>query len=109
MRSLVYGAPGASDVQEVARPRARAGEVVVDVTLAGVCGTDLHLHAGGFFAQFPHVPGHESVGAVREVGAGVPHLEPGQRVAVDNASACGRCPECSRTSTCSARTSSPWA
>jgi D-arabinitol dehydrogenase (NADP+) len=96
MRALVYRAPREFDVREVPRPRAHAGEVVVDVSLAGVCGTDLHLHAGGFFAQFPLTPGHESVGVVREVGAGVHHVEPGQRVAVDNASACGRCVECSR-------------
>lgn len=96
MRALVYRAPRDFDVQEVSNPRAGAGEVVVDVTLAGLCGTDLHLHAGGFFAEFPLTPGHESVGVVREVGAGVHHLEPGQRVAVDNASACGHCPECSR-------------
>jgi D-arabinitol dehydrogenase (NADP+) len=96
MRALVYAAPRDFGVREVPSPTAGAGEVVVDVTLAGLCGTDLHLHAGGFFAKFPLTPGHESVGVVREVGAGVRHLEPGQRVAVDNASACGHCPECSR-------------
>lgn len=96
MRALVYREPRDFDLREVPRPTAGAGEVVVDVTLAGLCGTDLHLHAGGFFAEFPLTPGHESVGVVREVGAGVRHLEPGQRVAVDNASACGHCPACSR-------------
>lgn len=96
MRALVYRAPRDFDVREVPSPVAGAGEVVVNVTLAGLCGTDLHLHAGGFFAEFPLTPGHESVGVVREVGAGVHHLAPGQRVAVDNASACGHCPECSR-------------
>lgn len=96
MRALVYRAPRDFDVREVPSPAAGAGEVVVDVRLAGLCGTDLHLHAGGFFAEFPLTPGHESVGVVREVGAGVHHLAPGQRVAVDNASACGHCPECSR-------------
>jgi D-arabinitol dehydrogenase (NADP+) len=96
MRALVYEAPREFAVREMPRPRAGAGEVVVDVTLAGLCGTDLHLHAGGFFAEFPLTPGHESVGVVREVGAGVNHLEPGQRVAVDNASACGHCAQCSR-------------
>jgi D-arabinitol dehydrogenase (NADP+) len=96
MRALVYEAPRMFEIQERPRPTAAAGEVVVDVRLAGVCGTDVHLHAGGFFAEFPLTPGHESVGVVREVGAGVHHLEPGQRVAVDNASACGRCVECSK-------------
>jgi D-arabinitol dehydrogenase (NADP+) len=96
MRALVYEAPREFGVREVPRPRAGTGEVVVDVRLAGVCGTDLHLHAGGFFAEFPLTPGHESVGVVREVGAGVQRLEPGQRVAVDNASACGHCSQCSK-------------
>jgi len=96
MRALVYAGPREFAVQEVPRPRAGTGEVVVDVQLAGVCGTDLHLHAGGFFAEFPLTPGHESVGVVREVGAHVHHLEPGQRVAVDNASACGHCQHCSK-------------
>ncbi len=96
MRAVVYDEPRSFAVREVERPRAGPGEVVVDVDLAGVCGTDLHLHEGGFFASFPLTPGHESTGTVREVGAGVTHLVAGQRVAVDNASACGRCPECSR-------------
>ena len=96
MRAVVYAGPRDFSVSEVPAPRAAAGEVVIDVALAGVCGTDLHIHSGGFFAEFPLTPGHESVGVVREVGAGVPHLEPGQRVAVDNASACGHCPHCVR-------------
>ncbi len=96
MLAVVYDRPRSFAVREVPRPAAGPGEVVVDVDLAGVCGTDHHLHEGGFFAAFPLTPGHESTGTVREVGAGVEHLAPGQRVAVDNASACGRCPECSR-------------
>jgi D-arabinitol dehydrogenase (NADP+) len=96
MRALVYHAPREFSLTDVDRPRAGPGEVVVDVNLAGVCGTDVHLHAGGFFAAFPLTPGHESVGVVSEVGTDVDHLEPGQRVAVDNASACGRCSACSK-------------
>ena len=96
MRALVYDEPRSFSVHDVPRPTAGPGEVVVDVTLAGVCGTDQHLHEGGFFAEFPLIPGHESVGVVREVGDGVDHVEPGQRVAVDNASACGRCAICSK-------------
>lgn len=96
MRAVVYDEPRRFEIREVATPRAAAGEVVVDVELAGVCGTDLHLHEGGFFASFPLTPGHEAVGTVREVGEGVEHVSVGQRVVVDNASACGRCGPCSR-------------
>lgn len=96
MRAVVYDAPRSFAVRTVERPTAGPGEVVVDVDLAGVCGTDLHLHEGGFFASFPLTPGHESTGTVRAVGEGVTHLAVGQRVAVDNASSCGRCARCSR-------------
>jgi D-arabinitol dehydrogenase (NADP+) len=96
MRAVVYAGPRDFAVQEVPAPRAGPGEVVVRTSLAGVCGTDLHIHTGGFFSTFPLTPGHESVGAVQEVGAGVSHVEVGQRVAVDNASACGRCTKCTR-------------
>lgn len=96
MRAVVYDEPRSFSVGEVERRSAGPGQVVVGVDLAGLCGTDLHLHEGGFFASFPLTPGHESTGIVREVGADVTHLAVGQRVAVDNASACGRCPECSR-------------
>ncbi|MBC9820865.1 alcohol dehydrogenase catalytic domain-containing protein [Terrabacter sp. MAHUQ-38] len=96
MRAVVYDEARRFEVREVPTPGAGAGEVVVDVQLAGVCGTDLHLHEGGFFASFPLTPGHEAVGTVREVGAGVAHVSVGERVVVDNASACGRCGPCSR-------------
>lgn len=95
-RAVVYDAPRTFEVRDVATPTAGVGEVVVDVELAGLCGTDLHLHEGGFFASFPLTPGHESVGVVRTLGAGVDHVRVGQRVVVDNASACGRCAPCSR-------------
>jgi D-arabinitol dehydrogenase (NADP+) len=96
MRAVVYDEPRRFEVRDVPMPGAGPGEVVVDVELAGVCGTDLHLHEGGFFASFPLTPGHEAVGTVREVGEGVQHVGVGQRVVVDNASACGRCGPCSR-------------
>jgi D-arabinitol dehydrogenase (NADP+) len=96
MRAVVYTGPREFSVDDVPAPRAGPGEVVVSTSLAGVCGTDVHIHTGGFFSRFPLTPGHESVGAVQEVGDGVRHLEVGQRVAVDNASACGHCTKCTR-------------
>jgi D-arabinitol dehydrogenase (NADP+) len=96
MRAVVYAGPRDFSVQEVPAPHAGPGEVVVRTSLAGVCGTDLHIHNGGFISSFPLTPGHESVGVVLEVGEGVSHVEVGQRVAVDNASACGRCTKCTR-------------
>ena len=65
--------------------KAVVGEAVVGVELAGVCGTDLHIHDGGFFAAFPLTPGHEMSGGSSPWGGGSMGLEVGQRVVIDNA------------------------
>lgn len=97
MKAIVYDAPREFSLVDVPDPIPGPQEVVVRTTLAGVCGTDLHIHEGGFFTKFPLTPGHEITGEVLSYGAGVDGLAHGQRVVVDNASACGRCPECGRS------------
>jgi D-arabinitol dehydrogenase (NADP+) len=96
MRAVVYEAEREFAVRDVPVPHPGPGEALVQVSLAGVCGTDVHIHDGGFFSAFPLTPGHEIVGSVAEVGEGVSHLRVGQRVAVDNATACGHCRRCDR-------------
>jgi D-arabinitol dehydrogenase (NADP+) len=64
--------------------------------LAGVCGTDGHLHQGEFDPVYPLTPGHEIVGEVDEVGEGVTEVRAGQRVCLDNMQACGMCTSCRR-------------
>jgi D-arabinitol dehydrogenase (NADP+) len=61
-----------------------------------VCGTDEHLLHGTFLAEFPLIPGHEMLGVVDALGDGVEGLAVGERVAVDNATACGVCRACRR-------------
>ena len=67
-------------------------EVRLKVDACGVCGTDLHVNPSGGdeAAGF----GHEVAGTVLEVGDGVPHLQPGQRIVLDSATPCGRCDHC---------------
>jgi D-arabinitol dehydrogenase (NADP+) len=62
----------------------------------GVCGTDLHLLAGGFLARYPLIPGHEIVGEVETLGDGVEDLQVGDLVAADNTVLCGHCEYCRR-------------
>ena len=77
MRAFVVTAPGEAAVHDVDRPVAGPGEVVVDVQRVGVCGTDVefftgemqYLHDGQ--AHFPMRLGHEWMGTVASVGAGV--------------------------------------
>lgn len=77
MRALVITGPNRAEVQDVAPPEPSAGQVVVDVQRAGICGTDVefftgemaYLHSG--HAEYPIRIGHEWMGTVSAVGEGV--------------------------------------
>ena len=60
----------------------RAGEVLVEIMATGVCHTDAYTLSGARFrrALFPAILGHEGAGIVREIGAGVTTLRPGDHV-----------------------------
>lgn len=94
MRAVVYDAPRSFAVRDIPVPDPGPGEVRVRVELAGVCGTDLHLHEGEFMARFPFVPGHETVGIVDALGPGVAGLHEGLRVALNPNASCGSCAYC---------------
>ena len=96
MRAVVYDRPEHFVVRDVDVPEPGPGQVLLRVAVAGVCGTDLHLHAGEFGPRYPLIPGHEFVGEVVALGAGAPETLLGSRVVVDNTASCGRCGECRR-------------
>ncbi len=96
MRAVVYDRPEQFAIRDVPMPRPGSGEVLLRVLVAGVCGTDLHLHVGEFGPSYPLTPGHEFVGEVVALGAGVEAVLLGHRVVVDNTASCGRCVECRR-------------
>ncbi len=73
------------------------GEVRLRVEASGLCGTDVHLWRGEFTAALPVVPGHEPVGVIDAIGAGVTGFAPGERVGVSWVQAgCDRCDACAR-------------
>ena len=92
----MYDQPRSFTVTEVPDPHAGPGEVRLRMVLAGVCGTDAHLHDGQFDPVYPLTPGHEIVGEVDEVGDGVTGLQAGQQVVLDNMQSCGVCTSCRR-------------
>jgi threonine dehydrogenase-like Zn-dependent dehydrogenase len=100
VRALVITGPGSARVVEVEDPVPAAGQVVVDVRRAGICGTDVELFTGelAYFEQgktrFPVRPGHEWCGVVSAVGAQVPSEWLGVRVTGDTMLGCGRCARC---------------
>ncbi|KAJ5601009.1 hypothetical protein N7510_010543 [Penicillium lagena] len=96
MRALQYSKPEHYGLVEVPVPELRENDILIKVKACGVCGTDLHIHEGEFIAQFPLIPGHETVGVVAAVGPKVKGFEVGERVVADNSELCGTCFYCRR-------------
>ena len=83
------------ELKDVPDPRPQSGQVVIRVRASGMCGTDLHVHHGTLPLPTPIIAGHEPVGEVVELGAGVTDLRVGDRVgAFWNQKGCGRCDVC---------------
>ncbi|MEM6670209.1 MAG: zinc-dependent alcohol dehydrogenase [Pseudomonadota bacterium] len=84
-------------VEEVVKPEVSPGRIIVKIEASGVCHTDLHAAHGDWPVKPtpPFIPGHEGVGIVAEVGAGVTAVKEGDRVGVPWLhTACGRCRHC---------------
>ncbi|WDO08654.1 Zn-dependent alcohol dehydrogenase [Streptomyces murinus] len=75
------------------------GKVRIRVRATGLCHSDLSAMNGVLPQPAPFVPGHEGAGEVLEVGEGVRHVKPGDRVVVCWLPACGACPACRRGQT----------
>ena len=78
-------------------PEPGTGQVVVKIEASGLCHTDIHAANGDWPVKPspPFVPGHEGVGTVTWVGAGVTRLQEGDRVAIPWLGwACGECEYC---------------
>lgn len=76
-------------------PTPLPGEVQVETTVSGVCGSDTHASHGRHpFVPLPYFPGHEAVGVIRQVGDGVTGLSVGDRVTVEPTLPCWECKMC---------------
>jgi 2-desacetyl-2-hydroxyethyl bacteriochlorophyllide A dehydrogenase len=94
MRALMFHGPGQISLETVPIPKAHAGEVVIQVTLTTVCGTDLHILKGEYPVKPGLIIGHEPVGVIHEIGEGVTGYEVGDRVLVGAITPCGQCNFC---------------
>lgn len=94
MRATVFHGKNQIRVEEVEKPRAGAGEAVIRVTLTTICGTDLHIVRGEYPVKPGLIIGHEPVGVIEELGAGVTGYELGDRVLVGAITPCGQCNAC---------------
>ena len=97
MRAMrFHGVRGELSLERIPVPTPGPGQVRVRVTACGICRTDLHLIDGDLHdPALPVIPGHEIVGRIDLLGAGVAGLSPGQRVGIPwLASTCGVCRHC---------------
>ena len=100
MRAFVISGPGRWSIEDINAPRAGAGQVVIDIERAGICGTDAELFSGDMsylhegLARYPLRPGHEWCGRVAAVGDGVDPSWIGRWTTGDTMLSCGRCRRC---------------
>jgi alcohol dehydrogenase len=98
MKALVYRGPGLKAIEDRPKPEIGApGDAVVKMVKTTICGTDLHILKGDVVTCAPgRILGHEGVGIVDSVGAGVTAFRPGDRVLISCISSCGKCEYCRR-------------
>lgn len=98
MDAVVMSAEGEVEVRQCPEPHTvAASDAVVKVTLAGICGSDLHIVAGrDRGCRMGTIMGHEFVGVVTEVGSQVARFRPGDRVVAPFTVNCGQCFFCQR-------------
>ena len=96
MKALVYGGPGRKTLEDRPKPEIQApGDAIVKIVKTTICGTDLHILKGDVATCAPgRILGHEGVGVIDSVGAGVTAFKPGDRVLISCISSCGKCEYC---------------
>lgn len=105
--------PGNLSQREIDVPALGANDVLVEVELSGICGSDVHMNNGGMDLDYPVLPGHEFSGFVEEIGDSVETdakgdpLSVGDPITVVPGIVCGECWYCNnvpaRPTTCKNR------
>jgi alcohol dehydrogenase len=94
MKANVFHGKDDIRVEEVERPQVSAGDALIRVSLTTICGTDLHILRGEYPVKPGLIIGHEPVGVIEELGAGVVGYQTGERVLVGAITPCGQCRAC---------------
>ena len=110
MNAAVFAGPGRIVLDRKPVPEAGPGEAVVKVTMTTICGTDVHILKGEYPVAPGLIVGHEPVGVIAELGAGVEGYQVGQRVVVGAITPCGQCHACleAHQSQCGGRAMGGW-
>ena len=94
MKAVVFEGVGQIAIREVPKPVPGPGEAVIRITATTICGTDVHIVRGEYPVKRGLILGHEPVGVIDELGAGLGEYAVGQRVIVGAITPCGQCFYC---------------
>ena len=95
MRAVVFKGKDRIKVEDVPKPSAGAGQAVIRITATTICGTDVHIVRGEYPVKPGLIIGHEPVGVIEELGAGLEgEYHVGQRVIAGAITPCGQCFYC---------------
>ena len=96
MKAIVLEEPGRAAMKEVKEPQVGADEVLLQVRMVGLCGSDLNSYRGrNPLVSYPRIPGHEISATVVDPGSHK-EWEQGTPVTLSPYKACGRCAACER-------------
>lgn len=94
MQAAYLKAPNQIQVEPTPLPEPAFGEVRVKLSMIGVCGSDVHLFLGHRLLPEPRVIGHEGLGYIDKIGAGVTGRQLGERVVIEPNIPCRQCVYC---------------
>jgi len=95
MKAVIFAGKGRIAVEEVRKPVPGPGEAVIRITATTICGTDVHIIRGEYPVKPGLILGHEPVGVIEELGAGLEKdYAVGQRVIAGAITPCGQCFYC---------------
>ncbi len=95
MKAVVFRGEGRIAIEEVPKPVPGPGEAVIKITATTICGTDVHIVRGEYPVKPGLVLGHEPVGIIEELGAGLDgYYRVGERVIAGAITPCGQCFYC---------------
>jgi 2-desacetyl-2-hydroxyethyl bacteriochlorophyllide A dehydrogenase len=96
MKAVMLNAPGKVSLTDVREPTVNAGDVLLQVRMVGLCGSDLNSYRGrNPLVSYPRIPGHE-IGATVVDSGGDSEWQPGTAVTLSPGTNCGRCASCLR-------------
>lgn len=99
MKALVYNGVGSFGLEEKPKPSLQGPkDAIVKLQYTTICGTDLHILNGDNLTSKPGTTlGHEGVGIIDEIGAGISNFKKGDQVMISCISSCGTCEYCRRS------------